>query len=241
LSHAKWIIFEGVKNATGIPLITAIPGVHDTYYIGDEWTLSVEILFYFIVALFIFAFGELTRSKLGVQASFCVLGLEFFGNYIREGYSFYFLLGILLFCIRSRKDFLIMSIPMAVCIFHVYVHVLTKIQNQIESVDPTLPKLIASFFTFLLVLTIFYRDKFSCKSVRRANLIEVLSQMTFPIYLLHETFGTSLAKILFNNGFPPAIAYSLTFGVVLLISLFSVRKFEPALRAYYRQLANRDF
>jgi peptidoglycan/LPS O-acetylase OafA/YrhL len=240
-NHAKWIVFEGIKNATGFPLVTAIQGGNDTYFIGDEWTLSVEILFYFLMATLIFTCGKLDYIQLGYIAAFAQLGIEFFGNHISASYASYFLFGILLFCVRSPKDFLVMGIPIFVGGYDVYERVLNKIQNHIVDTHADQANLISLLFVLCIMFVIIFRDTISSKNDKWVNLIQTLSLMTFPIYLLHETLGRALAGILFSIGGPVILDYGLSFVVVLLMSYFSVKMFEPQVRTLYLKAIKKYF
>ena len=197
-SRVKYDILQGIINATGIPLISAISGGGHSFYIGDTWTLPIEILFYLIVALSILLFGQLDSKKL-LQTTIVI-----------SIYKFVRLAPVILIAgyFTTQKIYVI-SNP------HIF------IENHYKS------WIFSTIFTILVGLVILYRNTIQKLTKKQSDIIRILSLMTFPFYLLHETFGLLLVNLLFHYHCPLNVAYLTSFLTVTAISLYSVKSFEP--------------
>ena len=64
--------------------------------------------------------------------------------------------------------------------------------------------------------------------------IKVLALMTYPVYLLHESFGLSLISLEIKSGLNVIFSYGSTFAIVVLFSYLLVTKLDPIIS---RQMA----
>jgi peptidoglycan/LPS O-acetylase OafA/YrhL len=226
-SRVKYDILQGIINATGIPLISAISGGGHSFYIGDTWTLPIEILFYLIVALSILLFGQLDSKKLLQTTIVISFVLVFVRNEIPVGYSFLFIYGILLFCADSIYKFVRLA-PVILIAGYFTTQKIYVISNPHIFIENHYKSWIFStIFTILVGLVILYRNTIQKLTKKQSDIIRILSLMTFPFYLLHETFGLLLVNLLFHYHCPLNVAYLTSFLTVTAISLYSVKSFEP--------------
>ena len=225
-SRIKFDVYQGIMHASGLPLILAISGGSHRYYIDDNWTLPIEILFYFFVALAIFIFGKLNLEKLLKIVVFASFSLMFLRKEPFIGYSFFFIYGILLYSAMNIRRFLQLSPVIAIAGSFVAVKVEIMIRHTL-SLSETQSYIEALLFTFTIGVIVLLRNSLSLTSGRIVNFITTISLMTYPMYLLHETFGLYLVNSLYLFGLAISLSYLISALAVVVISYFCVHTFEP--------------
>jgi hypothetical protein len=103
-----------------------------------------------------------------------------------------------------------------------------QVEFVIKQSNPESQSLIfAILFTFVVGAIVLLRNSLPFPSGRYLNVVRTVSLMTYPMYLLHETFGLYLVNSLFSFGFAILLSYFISALAVILISYFCVRTFEP--------------
>lgn len=225
------------------------------------WTLAIEVVFYVFVAFFI-AIGR-WRLIFSWALTVCVISLVFNFLAILNtiwgagdptlgvklqiqrlgflSYGAFFSLGIFLwFRFNSNLNviyYLILSV--LACVLEIFVHVAyVAYKSGVDqgnflngSLFPILIWLLVSFFCYfsLLNYTWFYRLSDSSR-----NFIQSLGMMTYPLYLVHFSFGVFLLDFFYsiceiNSNF----SFILTVACVLVVSYFVSKVFEPRLAFYF--------
>jgi len=227
--HRKYAIFQGLQNATGFPILAAIRVGKDSFYIGDSWTLAVEILFYILVAVAIFIFLGLTQKKLELLAILTSAIVLLLSINTETGYSAHFLFGILLFCSKSIRDFMRLLPFLLISGLMIIFKIHSKVQRDPASWQYSASQigLLVTIMIAFVALLILFRGRAQFKSQSVGENLRTLSLMTYPFYLLHETFGLLFVNLLFLSLIPFWLSYTISFLVVLIISWLSVRFIEP--------------
>jgi peptidoglycan/LPS O-acetylase OafA/YrhL len=241
LAQGKRSISEGIIWITAIPLISS-----SRPYMGTAWTLHHEIIFYFIVFLCILFFKN---KKFGLLILSNLICFFMFYNFlliehkrydpifINSFISFlpYFLLGVLVQVIDTKKLFIYNCVVLFLCEFLVFR------QLNMRILDHSI-KLTIIIFVFLnLILCLNGIQKYlrhhSVDSVQ--NLIKVPSLMTYPIYLLHLTFGAAIISIGGSIGLTLTSCILISSALLLLVSYWCVMIFEPKFKSVYFNLLSR--
>jgi len=211
------------------------------YIIDVAWTLWLEIRFYFFVYCIILArklFGRSLDYATITVCSYFWLILSLIGALFENpifhflslrGFSVEFLLGIsiLLF---SRKA----SVATALLLVLTFIGALMKILNRASAKYDGKFLEFDSKLIFLSILTLFllfvtsliFRDRVD--SVIPSSLtkkIQILSLMTYPIYLIHNGVGVAIIAIL-DQFFDIKLAYAFSFITISLISYLMITHLE---------------
>lgn len=214
---------------------------HQEYFLGAAWSLEFEIYFYVSVALMILLSrgAPLKRAAnirralvvmpllasimyLGTQTRLCASGCNGLGPFSfffsLGGFAPYFILGAMIsrlgrvtFTFSNLAIFCVSGLMTLYSIFS-RIGFSRLAESWIEIV-----LCVAAVLTLVLgqLIDIKVRPKLSW-GLRWGGLL------TYPIYLLHETFGLSLISIMVRAGFPSTMAYLAAGGLVLLASIVLV-------------------
>jgi peptidoglycan/LPS O-acetylase OafA/YrhL len=207
--------------------------------IADSWTLEYEIIFYFLMYLFL-----LYCSKKGIDITNSILrnlSYSYFLVYLLttavkteftefvfrlDGLSIYFILGLFLSTLQTKLDFKRNSLPLFFMLTVTYHQVLNRVG------DPS-----SRFYAYLCLLFVIAVTAYlyvaitrTISSIRSVAFIKKASLMTYPFYLLHETFGLSLAITLVQTGLNPALSLSLVLVILIILSFIITAYIEPKVR-----------
>jgi len=237
----KYNLFQGIMHSTGIPILASISGGYHVFWIGDNWTLPIEVLFYFILATIIILFGKLDRKSLTTFATIAALMLFFLRNNLVEGFSIYFVFGILLYCVTSWRSLLRLFPVLFVAGYLLENEIYNRIQFRL--IDGGHSRIFAEICAIGFVLgvgsVLLVRDYIVLKSEKKTNSIRMLSLMTFPFYLLHESFGLQFVNLLFRHSLDFRVSFFVTFVILLIMSWVLVKYLEPAMRSIGSQFMKR--
>jgi peptidoglycan/LPS O-acetylase OafA/YrhL len=242
-SQQKSDIYQGLTNATGLPLLSAISGGEHVFWIPATWTLPIEILFYFIMATAILLFGRLDLKNLVSYATVATLLLFFLRHNLSESFAIYFLFGILTYCVTSWHSLLRLFPILVIATYLASIQLLNRTQASfnIEGYSKIITQIFCLGFILCLGIVLLLKDLVIIKSDSIRNSIQTLALMTFPFYLLHASFGLQLIRLLsrLSLGFRASCFVTL-FGLIFL-SWTIVKFFEPAFRTIGRRLVTKAF
>jgi peptidoglycan/LPS O-acetylase OafA/YrhL len=184
-----------------------IPGVN--HVDGVYWTLTVEIIFYFIIA-FLIVF-HLTRriSLICIIWIITALSLEVTSNYFEISilsiaktllitkYCHLFIIGIMFYKIKHKPHFRYYTIIMA-CLLY----------------DIILKDYVSNVFIFLLILLFICLINGYLRFLNNRSLI-YLGSISYPLYLVHQNIGYVILNMFNNLG----IENHIVFLVPVIISI----------------------
>jgi peptidoglycan/LPS O-acetylase OafA/YrhL len=208
----------------GLPLLLAV-----------AWTLKIEILFYLIFVIIIWA-SEQNQNRILIillllQVSDWALDLGKLGyplNFINlDGYLPYFLTGAIITGIQSSK--LEISRLSVLFIYGIIFENLRKLidlrmfgifgQESTQS-----QKVLVVLISLGLLVFISKAPSWHFKHEKTANIIENIAIATYPLYLLHQQVGLYLSAIFYKNVFANSIATALiVLSFLLGISLLLIK------------------
>ena len=148
-----------------------------------------------------------------------------------ESFGPYFILGASLSQMSSIKKvkryFLILAVSFILTAKHV--------QERVP--DMQFGLFFAALLMIIVVLLILLSNSEEAFKIsnRTSRLIKMLSLMTYPIYLLHETFGLSLVSLLNRSGIDVRMCFLISSVVVVSLSWLSVKFFEPVSRSVIKK------
>ncbi|MBB3118347.1 acyltransferase family protein [Pseudoduganella violacea] len=178
------------------------------------WTLTVEIRFYFLVALVILL-GQIRKAELFVLGWLAaIIALEFYpvaflAKHLMQKFAPYFIAGTLFYFIRAnglsarRIAALVVSWAMAVRASLSQANELSA-QNSI-SYDPVIVGVVISIF-FVVMFLVAIRKTGRLGSMKWT----LLGSLTYPLYLIHQTVGF----LIFNALYPAVNRHLLFWGTL---------------------------
>ena len=213
--------------------------------IAPSWTLFYEVNFYILIALLILAVrNDLTLQRmLGASYVYFVLwilatasGDALLSLVTISPFGPLFVLGALLGTSTSR-ELLQKNGPAIVIALAMSYYVLMgrTAEMGVSGFEQVLWILAILTLASSIILWSSLRRSDSRKHARARKLVQTLSLMTYPVYLLHLEVGWAIIRQVESLGFgvPAGIAAS-TF-VILVLAWMSVRWYEPWARARIRQ------
>jgi peptidoglycan/LPS O-acetylase OafA/YrhL len=229
-------LFLTLKTMTLFPLHPWIDPVY--------WTLAVEVVFYAIVALFVFRGAWEVIFKWAVLVSvICLIfnSLSVYNVLYRGGdstlglplqiqrlfflsYGAFFAFGIFLwFKLYSDKKVKIMLIiSFIACLVEVVAHVLyvSSKSGVLISVSASLvPVIFYCFAMCFFIFSIFNPSFYYGWGDRLHVIFKAMGKMTYPLYLIHFTVGVWLLDIVLSNSF--INNYAALFFIATLLIAFS--------------------
>lgn len=219
--------------------------LHLKYFLGAAWSLEFEIYFYLSVALMILLCNRLRleRSRLvrrslvwsalvvsasyfATQTRLCALGcsvlepLSFFLSL--GGFAPYFILGAMISRMGKamlwRSDMAMLFISACLALYEVLARIgFSRLMNNWLSISMFIAAVVVLVLGQILALN--YRPAVFA-SLRLGALL------TYPIYLLHETFGLSLISLMLRAGVSAGTAYLAAGAAVLAASLVLVTRVD---------------
>lgn len=215
--------------------------------VGAAWTLVYEIQFYAVVTLAIIFSGGIRRDNelkliyllLALVLVAHVADIRLLSIATMAPYGAYFVLGALLGSCRNWSALKEAFFPILIA----YVLAVGQLNRKMTE-NPELAGgkdaiiLCASLVALPSLIVIFS----SLRLIGATNLgkwssaIALVSLMTYPIYLLHETVGLATVNILVNSGVSIWPASIFVLVGVIVASLLSVKYYEPFSRAALRRI-----
>lgn len=210
--------------------------------IADSWTLEYEIIFYFLMYSVLWYL-----SKRGLQVSrslvrnisylyFLVylmttaVRTEFMDFIFRlDGMSIYFILGMFMSTLETKQDIKKNLLPLFLLGTATYHQVVNRVGDP-ES------RFYAYFcLLFVAALMVYLIFALTVKLPRHSSMkyVKLVSLMTYPFYLLHETFGLSLAIYLTRVNFTPSESLLIVLILLCLICYAITVYFEPKVRKLF--------
>lgn len=229
------------NNSITVAKIFSLSGLQ--FWIGGPailfsgWTLPVEISFYFLITCGIYLYSKKNgfgpkelRAFLSIWLFLYILAnsiaFQPLQNLLTLMYAPFFILGASLSLVTSKRDLLRNSITISISLVLTLKNVLFRVEEH-----PSLPNKFAA--SILLVLFMCVMILYSQRPVRykisskNMFLIQTLSRMTYPIYLLHLEVGLAFVYFFMKLGLSSPSAFGAGFLAITVISCFIVLIFEP--------------
>jgi peptidoglycan/LPS O-acetylase OafA/YrhL len=210
------------------------------YFLGAAWSLKYELLFYAAIGLFIFVNSRVRLSRprvwwLLVASAATLASLLFLATLTTicnplcvavsplvyevslGGFACNFILGIMLARLRtnvfSRTEMSLFVLAILVTVTHAFFRLGGR---DFDSKD-----LVGLFIFLLLGVYVSLAVKFNFVLLPRpfTPIVRFNALLTYPVYLLHETFGLSIVSL----GLAAGLTWNLSFGLAITLTLaFSV-------------------
>ena len=237
------------NNSVTVAKIFSLSGLQ--FWIGGPailfsgWTLPVEISFYFLITCGIYLYSKKNgfgpkelRAFLSIWLFLYILAntiaLQPLQNLLTPMYAPFFILGASLSLVTSKRDLLQNSITISISLILTLKNVLYRIEEH-----PTLNhKFLSSLLLVLFMCAVILYSQRPVKyeiSSSRMYLIQTLSRMTYPIYLLHLEVGLTFVYLFLKLGLGSPGAFGAGFLVITAISAFIVLIFEPISKKLLRK------
>jgi len=226
--------YEMLSNYTLLNDYLGIPDVDGVY-----WTLHAEIKFYACI-FFMLLVGMYNKNYIWIPiwmiltATFFMLEQPFFmGWFISPFYSPFFIVGILLYQVRKQGASVLNTcgyiVAGGLCVYMGSV----QIDGFVEFVT-SYKRVVASVFVFTMLI-IFYLIAGGSISIKPAGWVTLLGAITYPLYLLHNSIGTTIidasASLLGEQ-----LSVLVVVIVMLLSSVFIHKYLEQPLTLFLRSI-----
>jgi peptidoglycan/LPS O-acetylase OafA/YrhL len=232
------ILKEYFRSITLYPLPEWIDSVY--------WTLGIEMVFYSAV-LCLLAFDAFVRVRTfayamgAVSAAYWLLGSMLWPEFIRTHlwdralelslvpYGIYFSLGILGYSV-FRQGYSALSVSfclLLICAASIEIDFKAQHNNlTFQSDEPRwIPSAIFAAVLIYMVATARWKS-----SERFARIFRLIGLSTYPLYLLHDQFGTLTLKSLILFGAPRYAALFVSMAVCIAVSALIAIKLEPPIQ-----------
>lgn len=213
---------------------------------GVYWTLGIEMVFYLAILCLLFfevfhrivMFAYLIGST---SSAYWIFGSILWPEFIRShlwdrvielslvGYGIYFSIGILALKIFRDRISALNGGFCALLIFAASIEIGFKARyNNIifQSEEPNLVPL-AVFCTVMAAIVVSAKWR---PTERVGQYLRLIGLATYPLYLLHNQFGTLMLKAFIINGMPRYLALASAMALMVAISLAIVRWLEPPIK-----------
>jgi peptidoglycan/LPS O-acetylase OafA/YrhL len=227
---------------------------------GVYWSLTVEVLFYCIVAIllaggcfeWLWSFATVWFLLATLFALACVVDLfwhypEPFGQIlhtVRDSYASryllltsgpYFLMGLAIYFIYRQgmtfgRTFMLAGSFLAAEI-SIYFSSL-EMRPQDAGVSLVVPGLVFAAGTFAIIVSVVMSNAPGLPSPRRGRMIKLLGLASYPLYLVHFVTGRWISKSLVAIGLQKGLAIGLSIALCLAASLLFVHALEGKLRRW---------
>jgi peptidoglycan/LPS O-acetylase OafA/YrhL len=224
----SWEFGTFLANMTMLPGLLNAPYMHQTY-----WSLALEFQFYGLIALLLLS-HSLQRIEAVLWAWLIIsvavnrpVSVALFG----ANYSCYFVGGCACYLLRQR-----VTATRAALLFFAWVAALNN--STMRAAKATVanhvvyePLIVSGLVTlFFIVMVLIARDKIR---IPKSTAITLAGAMSYPIYLLHYTFGFMFFR--WGEGvIDPPLLLASTAAFVLGLSWAVVRFGEPPLQRWMR-------
>jgi peptidoglycan/LPS O-acetylase OafA/YrhL len=229
---------------------------------GVYWTLTVEIVFYALIfglqifrrfaSVSVLAWALTIWS--GAFNALLILNLMHvthtpamdwgrrpqLENILLLRHCAFFAIGIWLWLIAARRRdasiFLGLALGMAVGASEIASRALEIVQQTPAATDqsPIVPILIWLSVVFALFLFTRFAKQLRPRSSVSAGILRSLGLMTYPMYLLHTVFGTTILRLLIDAGAAPYAALPIALGSDIALAWLGSAIIEPVVRRKLR-------
>ncbi len=206
------------------------------------WSLAVEIIFYFAIALFVylfkwknirwFLFGWLLIS---ISAFYFNLDQTFIAKMLLVRHASYFIFGAILSLIVNevttrKQKYLDCVLLLVTAIYSTIIS--TKVFSSYLDVNNMNSKMVTLFHILFFITTIFliYVSKYI--KGRLQKIFMILGGLTYPLYLIHQTVGSILIDYFKNYG--TEITRPFVMIIFMIIISYFVYKQDKKLRSYLK-------
>lgn len=203
-----------------------------------NWTLSIEVFFYIVIALFrkkvssgnctiiftiaiTFGLFVSTVSNLTQIYHFNNLELSIYGLKMAMLYTIYMLIGTLFHYHIEQQISTPKLIAYVLAIFSIMVVVWYN--GPFEEQTPKSP-LNYSYAILIFSTCYMLRDRF-----RKNKALSFLSSISYPFYALHSIIGYATLRILFDKGLGVPVSLAITFILIISLSIavhFTIEKWS---------------
>lgn len=204
---------------------------------GVYWTLMLELIFYFWVAIFVIL-KKIQYLKYFLLASTLIYFLEYIFDPLLPSminkaflikYASYFLIGIILCDIKRSGWGLINILILLISVCSSCIEIMSKTQNISLKSGVELNGIIPVIIFFVAVALIYYSSLLFAPRRSIGEVASKLGLMSYPLYLLHQNISYSLVGY-FGGGLVTMVFIIIT---VLLVSYLISVSIEPIIRSKF--------
>lgn len=235
-----------LANLTMIP--RQLIGIN-SYIEGSYWTLECELFFYILISLVYFKVGkkytifvflfitclaliihlfDITSNPFGWTRIVYALFMRLYGI-LNIKYVNLFLCGMSLYLYRKYKK----SLYYVIFIFSILCSFFYTPDGHIAEVENG--KIINGFIVLLIGLFLWFSYSPLLKSILCNNLLLLLGEISYPLYLIHCNLGRVITKIVSNSTYSTALGLFSGFICVILVSTFLTFKVDIPLRKFLQK------
>jgi len=214
------------------------------------WTLTVELLFYIWIALFVHMFSyKHLRFFFAFWLAFGVLTFalhldqNFYFKLILVRHASYFVFGGMLALIFKKAaqnlfekffDYLLLLLS---AFYSVYIH--SRALPPYPNANPFDQKIVTGILISFFILSVLfvYLSKF-VTSKKLIKIFAVLGGVTYPLYLLHQTIGDTLLNFMVNHFSYPWDYFALAFEVFIILVAYTVFIKEKKFNLWLKSMMN---
>ena len=214
---------------------------------GAFWSLYVEVIFYFLVAIFFFFLNDKKLYLLYalwfiwivffLLTEFSLVNNDLFSQIIRYlnalGFKYYgwFLIGVQTFkYIEDKNQFTLNTL--------IFISIITVIIDCIMFKDYVL-FLLASSAILIFITPIFFEK---IRKILSSQWFVFFGYISYPLYLIHQNIIVALA-VKTNTHFPdlPSFMYPLPAIIVVVFLAYLITKIEPTLKNFIQSIFPKKF
>lgn len=211
---------------------------------ASYWTLSVELIFYIAIGLFVYLFSY-KNIRYFLLGWLCISIISIFFNLDNNYYiklllvhhAFYFVFGSALALLISKEatnkyekiiDYILLfgsSVYSIFIISSIYPLYLTP--NPQDSLWIT----IINILLFVIMLAVVYLSP-KIKNSKVIKDLIIIGGITYPLYLLHQTLGTTIINYLTDTEILSRNTLAILFEIVIIAVACIVYKYDKKLRVW---------
>jgi peptidoglycan/LPS O-acetylase OafA/YrhL len=221
--------------------------------VGSSWSLQYEIQFYCLVGLLLLMCRLKSLQPTTEICANALLGWQILAIFSQnlpssayskvlmldtstgDGFAFYFTLGAFLYL----QKFYAVRLKSYVGIFFGFIGSYYEIRHRLL---PLSTFRYIEFLGFFLVISVSialsfgHRINLKVNSKKILRGVSILGLMTYPLYLLHETFGISILQLCLHEKISLSYSFLLTFAICFALSFFLVKFVDPIFKSWFSGL-----
>ncbi len=206
-------------------------------WVGQAWSLRIELKFYFCIIILLFLFKNLKSVIYWIILLYGIISLCLDKYAPLSPWGSFFALGILIYMYQinpNAKRLLLILIQTAVTCYieHQAYHQMFVLSPEVPSAENIV--IYVTVVTVLIMLFFINFRKFD--ELCNTKAIKILGAWSYPLYIIHELPGVFLIKYLAQNNVNVNVAIIMAMFIMLILAVLLDTYFDKKVQNYAKQL-----